>query len=56
MRTLGPQELLIIFGIAVLLFGGKRIPEFAKGIGDGIRNFKKALREGDGIAEEIKKA
>ncbi len=44
MRSLGPMELLIILGIAVLLFGGKKIPEVAKGLGEGIRNFKHALK------------
>jgi sec-independent protein translocase protein TatA len=55
MRTLGPMELLVILGIAVLLFGGKKIPEVAKGLGEGIRNFKTALK-GDEKAEEKKQA
>jgi sec-independent protein translocase protein TatA len=38
-------ELLIILAIVVLLFGAKKIPELAKGMGSGIRNFKKAMRE-----------
>jgi sec-independent protein translocase protein TatA len=37
-------EILIIFGVAVLLFGGKKIPELAKGLGEGIRNFKTSLK------------
>jgi sec-independent protein translocase protein TatA len=37
-------ELLVILGVAVLLFGGKKIPELAKGLGEGIRNFKTALK------------
>jgi len=44
METLGMPELLVILGVAVLLFGGKKIPELAKGMGEGIRNFKTALR------------
>ncbi len=40
-------ELLVILGVAVLLFGGKKIPEVAKGLGEGIRNFKSALRGDD---------
>ena len=40
-------ELLIILTIVVLLFGAKKIPELAKGMGSGIRNFKKAMREDD---------
>ncbi len=38
-------ELLIILAIVVLLFGAKKIPELAKGLGSGIKNFKKAMRE-----------
>jgi sec-independent protein translocase protein TatA len=44
MRNIGITELLIILGIAVLLFGGRKIPEVAKGLGEGIRNFKNALK------------
>ncbi len=38
-------ELLVILAIVVLLFGAKKIPELAKGMGSGIRNFKKAMQE-----------
>jgi len=44
-RSIGIPELLIILGVAVLLFGGKKIPELAKGLGEGIKNFKHALKE-----------
>ena len=54
MRSIGLPELLVILGVAVLLFGGKKIPEVAKGLGEGIRNFKTALK-GDEKAEEDKK-
>lgn len=43
MRSLGPMEILVILLIALLLFGGKKIPELAKGLGQGIRNFKESL-------------
>jgi len=43
-------ELLIIFGIIVLLFGAKKIPDLAKGLGKGIKNFKSEMKEVD---EEI---
>ena len=36
------QDLIIIAALALLLFGGKKIPEFAKGLGEGIRHFKDA--------------
>ncbi|QOY85865.1 twin-arginine translocase TatA/TatE family subunit [Paludibaculum fermentans] len=45
MRSIGPMELVLILAVAVLLFGGRKIPELAKGLGDGLRNFKHALRE-----------
>ncbi len=38
-------ELLLIFGIIVLLFGAKKIPDLAKGIGKGIKNFKEEMKE-----------
>ena len=47
MRTFGIQELLIILVIAVFLFGGKKLPEMAKGLGEGIKNFKKAMKDED---------
>ena len=38
-------ELLIIFGIIVLLFGAKKIPDLAKGLGKGIKNFKAEMKD-----------
>ncbi len=46
-------ELLVIAGVILLLFGGKKIPELAKGLGSGIKNFKKAVKD-DEIADEAK--
>lgn len=43
----GFWEILIILLVILLLFGGKRIPELMKGIGQGISNFKKGLKEED---------
>ena len=40
-----PMHLLIIAGIALLVFGPKKLPELGKGIGDGIRGFKSAMKE-----------
>jgi len=55
LRSIGLPELLIILGIAVLIFGGRKIPELAKGLGEGIRNFKSALK-GEEKNEEKKQA
>ncbi|MCL4851812.1 MAG: twin-arginine translocase TatA/TatE family subunit [Bryobacteraceae bacterium] len=52
MRSIGLPELLIILGIAVLLFGAKKIPELAKGLGEGIKNFKTALKTEDKTEEK----
>ncbi|MBB1139930.1 twin-arginine translocase TatA/TatE family subunit [Myroides sp. WP-1] len=40
-----PSELIVVVAIALLLFGGKKIPELMKGLGTGIREFKEATRE-----------
>ena len=46
-----PMHLLVIFGIALLVFGPKKLPELGKGIGEGIRGFKSAIK-----ADEDKRA
>ena len=50
--TVGPTELIIVLTIILLLFGAKRIPELARGLGSGIREFKKGTR---GEVDEEKK-
>jgi sec-independent protein translocase protein TatA len=45
MLGMGPWELVLIFAIVLLLFGGKRLPSIATGLGTAIRNFKVALNE-----------
>jgi sec-independent protein translocase protein TatA len=54
MRSLGLPEILVILAVAVLLFGGKKIPELAKGLGEGIRNFKTSLKGDEEKVEEKK--
>lgn len=51
--TVGGPELIIVLIIILLLFGAKRIPELAKGLGTGIREFKKGT-SGQGEKEELK--
>ncbi|HLO59630.1 MAG TPA: twin-arginine translocase TatA/TatE family subunit [Bacteroidales bacterium] len=40
--TLGPMEIILILAALLLLFGGRKIPELMKGIGQGMKEFKKA--------------
>lgn len=48
MGRIGPMELLIIFLIVVVLFGASKIPQLGRGLGEGIRNFRKGLKGGEG--------
>ena len=43
---LGMPELLLILGVALLIFGPKKLGELGKGLGEGIRNFKSSMSEG----------
>ncbi|ANM32101.1 preprotein translocase subunit TatA [Acidobacteria bacterium Mor1] len=49
MGPLGGMELIIILAILILLFGAKKIPDLARGLGEGIRNFKSGMREEEQI-------
>lgn len=48
---IGPQELLVILVLVLLLFGGKKLPELARGLGKGIKEFRKASSS---IEEDVK--
>jgi len=50
---LQPMHLLVIFGIALMVFGPKKLPELGKGIGEGIRGFKAAMKEEEKPGEKI---
>ncbi|KQW96241.1 MULTISPECIES: twin-arginine translocase TatA/TatE family subunit [unclassified Flavobacterium] len=59
MGRLGLTEILVIVGIVLLLFGGKKIPELMKGLGSGIKEFKNAAKDDQTTAakkeeEEVK--
>lgn len=49
---IGPQELIVVLVVVVLMFGGQKIPELMKGLGKGIKEFKNASKTED---EETKK-
>ena len=50
---LGPWEIALIILVVIILFGGKKLPELAKGLGLGLREFKKATSE---IKDEVRSA
>ncbi len=49
----GLQEILLIFLVVLILFGAKRIPDIAQGLGKGIREFKKAVKDTQKEIENI---
>jgi len=55
MFGIGAQELLLIFLVLLFLFGAKRIPDIAAGLGRGIRDFKKALKDAEDEISDKKK-
>lgn len=51
---LGGPEIIVIAIVFILLFGGSKIPDLAKGLGEGIKNFKKSVKSSDETTQEKK--
>lgn len=49
---LGPMEILVILGIALLIFGPSKLADLGKGLGDGIKNFKSAMKDNENTPEK----
>jgi sec-independent protein translocase protein TatA len=49
---LGPMELLVLLAIALLIFGPSKLADLGKGLGEGIKNFKSAVKDGEADAEK----
>ena len=52
MPTLGVQELLIILLIVIVIFGASKLPKLGKGLGEGIRDFRKGIKSDEDDANE----
>lgn len=52
-NLLAPEHLLIVLGIILLMFGGKKIPELASGLGKGVREFKNGVAGGADPAPQV---
>lgn len=52
----GPWQVIAILVVALLLFGGKKIPELMKGLGKGVKEFKDASATEDGSGEGVEKS
>lgn len=55
MELLSPMHILLIVGIALLIFGPSKFASLGKGLGEGIRNFKSAVKEGDSNQQDQSK-
>ncbi|MBZ5656522.1 MAG: twin-arginine translocase TatA/TatE family subunit [Acidobacteriia bacterium] len=51
---IGPMELLVILAIALLIFGPSKLADLGKGLGEGIKNFKNSMKDGEQSSEEKK--
>jgi sec-independent protein translocase protein TatA len=51
---LGMPELLVVLAIVVIIFGATRLPQLGKGLGEGIRNFRKGMKSDEEPAEPVK--
>ncbi len=49
--VIGPWEIVIIFLVVLLLFGGKKVPELMKGLGKGVKSFREGVNE---VEDELK--
>ena len=49
---LGPMELLVLLAIALLIFGPSKLADLGKGLGEGIKNFKSAVKDGEGTEKK----
>jgi sec-independent protein translocase protein TatA len=55
MGRIGVTELLLILGVALLLFGAGRVADIGKGLGEGIRNFKKGIKDEEQPPKQLPK-
>ena len=51
---LGTTELLLLGGLALLLFGGKKVPEMMRGLGQGVKEFKKGMKDMNETIDNVK--
>jgi sec-independent protein translocase protein TatA len=55
MGRIGPLEIVLILGVVLLLFGAGRIADIGKGLGEGIRNFKKGIKDDEATTRQLPK-
>jgi len=51
--SFGALEILLVFALVVFFFGAKRIPQIARGVGEGIRNFRQSVKEGSEDQDQL---